>query len=399
MAAADALSGRNVWIGIAKQAAFGTALAPTKFFEVTDISGILEEYEFKKSDRRVGTRFKPLGYKAAKKIPISFTVEANAQNAGLLLTLGMGSDSSSADGAAYAHTISLAENLPYFTLWVSTDSVADNGSDDTVHQVINCKIISLKIDGVVDDVLKISVEAVGTARSYCFSSKSGITATVATGDATVTLASTVGIVAGASVSGTGIPASTKVLSVTDATHFEMSANATGDGTSITIAAPVPTYPTARSFYQKAEEGQAKIEIGANYAGLAQFDEGTEFHWAITNGVAPDMRIDNTSTAAALREGDSEITGNMKVMYNRNSFAEVEAFQAGTNRAVRFTATSVETAATGKYFSLKITTDSARYSGAPASWDPDAISADLQFEVEKTASYPTIVIVNADAAAY
>lgn len=397
--AADALSGRNVWIGIGKQTAFGTPVAPTKFFEVTDISGIMEEYDFKKSDRRVGTRFKGLGSKSGKKVPVSFTVEANAANIGLLLTLAMGQDTQSAAGSAYMHTISITENLSYFTLWVSTDGVADDNASDTVHQVPNCKIISLKLDGTVDDVLKVSIEAVGTTRSPCFVSKTGIAGTGTTSSPNITgIASMVGIVPGASISGTNIPASTTVLSVST-TSLVMSANASGAVSSFNITAPVPTFPSVRSLYIKAEEGQAKVELGATVGGLAQFDETTEFHFSLSNGVAPDLRIDNTTTAASLREGDSEMGGSLKAVYNRNTIPEIKAFQAGTARAVRFTATSIETAATGQPYRLIFTADSARYSGAPTSWDPDAITTELQFEVAKSTSYPTIAVVNLDASAY
>ncbi len=55
---------------------------------------------------------------------------------------------------------------------------------------------------------------------------------VANGDATVTTPAngTRGLVAGQEVTGAHIPGATTVLSITDSTHFEMSANATGDAT-------------------------------------------------------------------------------------------------------------------------------------------------------------------------
>lgn len=54
--------------------------------------------------------------------------------------------------------------------------------------------------------------------------------TTASGDATLTVSSTTGISVGDFVSGTGITAGTRVLTVTDATHLEMDANATANGT-------------------------------------------------------------------------------------------------------------------------------------------------------------------------
>ncbi len=401
MAAADALSGRNVWLGLGKQAAFGTPVAPTKFYEVTDIGGLLEEYESKKSDRRVGSRFKPLGFKTSKKVPLTFTVEVNAENIGLLLTLGLGSDSVVAAGTAYKHTISTADILPYFTAWASTDLVADTDLADTVHQLINCKVISIKFDATVDDVLKCVVEAVGTARYPAFNSKVGIACAGASGNANLTgFASVVGLAPGMNVTGTGIGASAKILSVDYVNKTcVLSVNNTGVVSSITASVVPPAFPASRSLYMKAEESQGKIEIGAAVGSLVEFDEGTEFHFTLTNGVAPDTRIDTTPFASALREGDSEMTGSMKAMYNRNTLVEIKAFQAGTVRAIRFSAISTELAATGQPFKVVLTTDKARYSGAPTSWDPDVISTDAPFDIEKTTSYPIIEVVNTDVLAY
>jgi hypothetical protein len=55
---------------------------------------------------------------------------------------------------------------------------------------------------------------------------------VANGDATVTTPAngTRGLVVGQAVTGAHVPGATTVLSITDSTHFEMSANATGDAT-------------------------------------------------------------------------------------------------------------------------------------------------------------------------
>lgn len=399
MAAADALAGRNVWLGIGKQSAVAVPAAPTKYFEVIDLGGVLQEYDYKKSERRVGSRWKGVGNKVSMRVPLSFKVECNPANIGLLLTMAMGADVAAADGAAYSHTITLANDLPYFTAVVFTDNVADNVADYTFHRIYNCKINSFTIDAITDDVITVSFEATGTNRDYGFVSKA-ISCDTVDKDATVTTASTTGLVAGQTVTGTGIPALATISSVTDATHFELSAAATESATNNTLTfALSATFPSAKPLYVKAEEGVAKLEIGADIGSLAQFDDANEFHLTFSNGLSPDRRIDNTATARGMREGDSEITGSIKGIYNVNTFVEIEAFQNGTERAIRFTATSTELAAVGKYFSMTITFDVAKYSGAPPSWDPDLISSDLQFDAEKTTSYPTVVIVNADATQY
>ena len=64
------------------------------------------------------------------------------------------------------------------------------------------------------------------------------------GDATVTMDDTSVLVVGAPISGTGIPASTTVLSLTNSTTFEMSANATATNTNITM-----TVNTCTAAYQ------------------------------------------------------------------------------------------------------------------------------------------------------
>lgn len=69
-------------------------------------------------------------------------------------------------------------------------------------------------------------------------------------DATVTVASTVGLSVGMLVVGTGVPANAYIASITDATTFELSDEATATGTAnlvysqgATIAKATPTYPT------------------------------------------------------------------------------------------------------------------------------------------------------------
>jgi len=57
---------------------------------------------------------------------------------------------------------------------------------------------------------------------------------ITNGDATVTTSSTAYVYPGQPISGTGIPASTTVLSVTDGTTFEMSANATATNASAAV---------------------------------------------------------------------------------------------------------------------------------------------------------------------
>jgi hypothetical protein len=63
------------------------------------------------------------------------------------------------------------------------------------------------------------------------------------GSSTITVASTAGIAVGQGITGTGIPASTTVATVTDSTHLVLSANASATNTGLTLTlAPVTFVP-------------------------------------------------------------------------------------------------------------------------------------------------------------
>jgi hypothetical protein len=66
------------------------------------------------------------------------------------------------------------------------------------------------------------------------SSNFTLACTTVSGDATVTTTDTSGIYVDQPVSGTGIPVGAKVLSITDATTFELTANATASNTGVTL---------------------------------------------------------------------------------------------------------------------------------------------------------------------
>ena len=84
-----------------------------------------------------------------------------------------------------------------------------------------------------------------------FPSSSDATCDTSSGDATVTMDSTSAILAGMNVSGAGIPANTRVLSVTNSTNFEMINKATASNTNTTLTftgalwsgVTLPTTPT------------------------------------------------------------------------------------------------------------------------------------------------------------
>lgn len=64
---------------------------------------------------------------------------------------------------------------------------------------------------------------------------STLSATTTSASASVTLASTAGLAAGMLVSGTGVPSGAKILAVVNSTTITLSANATANGTGVSLA--------------------------------------------------------------------------------------------------------------------------------------------------------------------
>ncbi len=74
--------------------------------------------------------------------------------------------------------------------------------------------------------------------------------TTASGDATITVSSTTNLALGMLITGTGIPSSATVLSITDSTHFELSANATATGSAnVTLTCNTQTLIITGSNFQ------------------------------------------------------------------------------------------------------------------------------------------------------
>ena len=83
--------------------------------------------------------------------------------------------------------------------------------------------------------------------------------TTVNGDATLTVADTSQLIVGMEVSGTGIAGGATIASITDATHLEMSANATADATN-NIVFKIPASKVVDVFAYNAA-GSAKLVFG------------------------------------------------------------------------------------------------------------------------------------------
>jgi autotransporter-associated beta strand protein len=106
---------------------------------------------------------------------------------------------------------------------------------------------------------------------------SGITipnSVTVTGNSTITTTSTAGLVAGMQVNGAGIPAGATIASITDATHFVLSANATA---SATISASTGTFKT---LVTNTSANQVTNPIGSD---VNQLTDGTQHSGGIGSG--------------------------------------------------------------------------------------------------------------------
>lgn len=327
-------TGRNMFLGIAIQSGKGVTGTVFTYYQPLDISGILEEYEFKKSDRRVGSRFSPLGRIGAKKVPFSFSIEANPQDLGRLLKCALGAEAVVVDVASEVgtHTFTFSETLPYFTLVAYSAGIAEASTSDKAHQIVDCKISSLKFSGSTDGgAIKVQVDGEGITRTA-------------------------------------------------------------------ISKPTPSYASADPFILHSSQAAGLIKIGASIGAAAEFDEAIEFGYDITNAISADRRINNTGAAIGLREGDSEVKGNMKCIFNDKSFAEILIFQGGTARSIECDIAHTSEFYTGHKYTLSFIMDSCMYSGSSPSFDKDVISVALPFDVAVSAN-TKITLKNHDVVAY
>lgn len=117
-----------------------------------------------------------------------------------------------------------------------------------------------KYPGALGNSLKVSFADAGSFEAWDYRSLFGSAVTVnktgatTSGDATVTVASTANLAVGMTVTGTGVPAATKILSITNATTFELSANATATGASVALVFTSYTGAPGTSSYVASKGG-------------------------------------------------------------------------------------------------------------------------------------------------
>ena len=336
---ASSYPGRNMFVGVGIQNGFaeaaGSGATVFTYYQIDEPRGGLEEYSEIASNRRLNTRFRGAGYIGTKQVPAGFTVELNPANAGRLLKLIFGTETVAVlvTAEAATHKFYPAESLSYGTIVLYAGGIAEAGTDDRSHKIINWKAARASIEGGVDDMMRLTVDGFGTDRSA-------------------------------------------------------------------VTSPTATFTTARPFFLNSEEGTGVLSIGATIGAVAAFAECRRMRFEIDNAIAPDHRIDGDASAAAVREGDSQITGMWDMLYNDATYTELDIFTAGTNRAFQLVGTSVAAFYTALTYQITLAIEAARYNGAPPAWDPDVMSVEMPYIGElASAQSISVTIRNADVVAY
>lgn len=214
--------------------------------------------------------------------PLSFNHTADSTSV-QLREYGVGDTNAPAISDAGAITNSVTHLLfthtsqPSFSMEVSqrrlnvdTDaSATDNGVSDSkelTRVFRGCKVTDFTLSTDNDAALRLAVNF-NSALCYTdtgrlFPTFTDATCDTTSGDATVSMDSTAKLIVGMGVSGTGIPANAFVKSITNATSFELSANATATNTNQTLTfTAVSKYASTRIFDDIATDNTGRLKAG------------------------------------------------------------------------------------------------------------------------------------------
>lgn len=380
--------GRNMWLAVGIQSAKGTPAHRYFYMQPTDVGGFLKQIESIASDRRVGTRFSGSGHVGQSSVPFNFTVEANPGDIGVLLYAALGSETASVSSDEYTHKMEVSEDLPYITILLYSANLASSSGAGYIHRITDAKIGSMTLNGEIDSICTLAIDGIGIDSGAITNAAVNLTGDTTDSDATLTNLSTIaGLYAGMPISGTGIPAGTVIQEILGADSLEMSQAATVTDTTVSLS--TSSFSTAYSagitsdspFFVKSSVGNGKVSIGATVGAASQFDETRSFSLVINNGIERDSRIDYTSNPFGIEEGASQATGEFDCIYNDDTFAEVEAFEASTARGIIIFLETENLFDTDKKKSLTINIYQAKYNGDSPSWDPDVISINMPFDID------------------
>jgi sugar lactone lactonase YvrE len=193
---------------------------------------------------------------------------------------------------------------PSLAQFNSPGGLAVSGGKVYVADFLNHRIRKISATGAVTTFAGSSASGFvnGTGAAAQFDRPAGIAAepdvvlancSTVFGSATVACDSTAALVQGVSVNGTNIPAGATVLSIADATHFVLSAAATGTSNGLTLTAGGANFYVADQFNHCVRKisasGQVTILAGSGIAGFADGPAG-QAKFLFPKGVALDSAV-------------------------------------------------------------------------------------------------------------
>ena len=290
--------------GIAIESSYGVAVAPDHFFEWLESSkldfdpnviyskGLKVGSRFARTARRVGLVPKPDG---------KLDFELASKSFGVILQAAFGTavwTAITGGGQVLATATTTGSTLPSFT---TQEGLVRADGQVIAHTWRGCTVKSAEFAMPLDGFLSVGLDVDAKAMHITRSVTDGVTTS---GDATVTSA-TAAFTAndvGVPITGTGIPANTTILSVTNATTIELSANASAAGSGVTLtigsAYVTPTYATAATLYSSTPNPSlANVVLGGSMTvptttALGSISGGTtvlackSWNLKLDNGVTP-----------------------------------------------------------------------------------------------------------------
>lgn len=379
--------------GLAAQAGFvtettvGVAKTPTLFLPLVDESIELEKERLESEAIFAGRRVLDSDQWNGGPNTVGGDVSLELTNRGLgvLFKHAFGGVSTTGSGP-YTHTFTPGDlSGVSLTAQIGVPSVSGTVQPKTAS---GCKIASWDLGFASDEIATWAATLVG--QHLQIGSRSVADGVTTNADATVTSATAVFSQAdqGKSISGTGIPVGAYVLSVTNATTIEMSANATADGTGVAIViglalatATLPADIKPLKFnhgYITVGGAEVKVKSG-NISG--------------DNGLADDRRFIGSQDIAEPLEADLRTYEGELVL----EFTDLTQW----NRYVAGDEFDIVLAFTMETGSVTITAHARYDGGTPSVGGREIVEQSLPFKVigdGSDADAITVVLVNSDSSA-
>lgn len=156
-------STRMFYLGLAKQAAFNTPLAPTVFPRWLDGSGVEPDARFEELPEGDGSQDMSLIFKSKQlwKPKVVFYPRAVEVGHILLAALGSGADTVSGAADPYTHTMTIQDAPVYYTVELGMTDPAVTNPNKLIVRVQDCIVTQLDIEGEANRPLKVTAEYVG----------------------------------------------------------------------------------------------------------------------------------------------------------------------------------------------------------------------------------------------